>query len=125
MIKGFKEFIMQGNVVDLAVGIVIGAAFGAVVNSFVKDVLMAFIGALFGKPNFDEMTFDVGDGTVYYGRFLTALVSFLIVAAAIYFVVVVPMNHLRERRNRGQEADVEPTNEERMVALLEQIAAKQ
>ena len=59
-----------------------------------------------------------------YGQFLTALVSFLIVAAAIYFVVVVPMNHLRERRNRGQEADVEPTNEERMVALLEQIAAK-
>ncbi len=125
MIKGFKEFIMQGNVVDLAVGIVIGAAFGAVVNSFVQDVLMAFIGAIFGKPTFDEMTFAVGDGIIYYGRFLTALVSFLIVAAAIYFVVVVPMNHLRERRNRGQEADVEPTNEERMVALLEQIAAKQ
>ena len=125
MIKGFKEFIMQGNVVDLAVGIVIGAAFGAVVNSFVQDVLMAFIGAIFGKPTFDEMTFAVGDGVVYYGRFLTALVSFLIVAAAIYFVVVVPMNHLRERRNRGQEAEVELTNEEKMVALLEQIAAKQ
>lgn len=125
MIKGFKEFIMQGNVVDLAVGIVIGAAFGAVVNSFVNDVLMALIGALFGQPTFNDMVLDIGDGKVFYGKFLTALVSFLIVAAAIYFVVVVPMNHLRERRNRGQETDVEPTNEERMVALLEQIAAKQ
>ena len=95
MIKGFKEFIMQGNVVDLAVGIVIGAAFGAVVNSFVNDVLMAFIGAIFGEPNFNSLVWEVGDGKVMYGSFLTALVSFLIVAAAIYFVVVVPMNHLR------------------------------
>ncbi|MDQ2679167.1 MAG: large conductance mechanosensitive channel protein MscL [Actinomycetota bacterium] len=124
MIKGFKEFIMQGNVVDLAVGIVIGGVFGAVVNSFVQDVLMPLIGAIVGKPTFNDLILEVGDGRVFYGRFLTALVTFLITAAAIYFVVVVPMNHLRERRNRGQEADVEPTNEERMVALLEQIAAK-
>ena len=125
MIKGFKEFIMQGNVVDLAVGIVIGGVFGAVVTSFVNDVLMAFIGAIFGKPSFNDLTLDVGDGVIYYGRFLTALATFLITAAAIYFVVVVPMNRLRERRNRGQEAEVELSNEEKMVALLEQIAAKQ
>lgn len=124
MIKGFKEFIMQGNVVDLAVGIVIGASFGAVVNSFVNDVLMALVGAIVGKPTFNDMVLDIGDGRIFYGRFLTALVAFLITAAAIYFVVVVPMNHLRERRARGQEAEVEPTNEERMVALLEQIASK-
>ncbi len=125
MIKGFKEFILRGNVVDLAVGIVIGAAFSAVVTSFVDDVLMAFIGALFGEPNFNDLILNVGDGQVMYGAFLTALVSFLLVAAAVYFAVVVPMNMLAERRSRGEEDDVEPTNEERMVALLEQIANQQ
>lgn len=122
MIKGFKEFILRGNVIDLAVGIVIGAAFSAVVTSFVDNVLMAFIGAVFGEPNFNELILGVGDGEVMYGAFLTALVGFLLVAAAVYFAVVVPMNMLAERRARGQEDDVEPTNEERMVALLEQIA---
>lgn len=122
MIKGFKEFILRGNVIDLAVGIVIGAAFSAVVTSFVDNVLMAFIGAVFGEPNFNELILGVGDGEVMYGAFLTALVGFLLVAAAVYFAVVAPMNILAERRARGQETDVEPTNEERMVALLEQIA---
>ena len=125
MIKGFKEFILRGNVVDLAVGIVIGAAFSAVVTSFVDNVLMAFIGAIFGEPNFNDLVLEVGDGQVMYGAFLTALVSFLLVAAAVYFAVVVPMNMLAERRSRGEEDDVEPTNEERMVALLEQIANQQ
>jgi len=122
VIKGFKEFILRGNVIDLAVGIVIGAAFSAVVTSFVDNVLMAFIGAVFGEPNFNELILGVGDGEVMYGSFLTALVGFLLVAAAVYFAVVAPMNILAERRARGQETDVEPTNEERMVALLEQIA---
>jgi large conductance mechanosensitive channel len=125
VIKGFKEFILRGNVVDLAVGIVIGAAFSAVVTSFVDNVLMAFIGAIFGEPNFNDLVLEVGDGQVMYGAFLTALVSFLLVAAAVYFAVVVPMNMLAERRSRGEEDDVEPTNEERMVALLEQIANQQ
>mgnify|MGYP003453397333 FL=1 len=125
MIKGFKEFILRGNVVDLAVGIVVGAAFGAVVTSFVNDVLMAFIGAVVGKPSFNDLTVAVGGGIIYYGRFLTVLINFLLVAVAVYFVVVVPMNMLAERRARGQETDVEPTNEERMVALLEQIAQQQ
>lgn len=123
MIKGFRDFIVRGNVVDLAVGIVIGGVFGAVVDSFVKDVLMAFIGALFGQPNFNELTLTIGDGVVYYGNFLTALVTFLITAAAIYFVVVAPMNALSERRARGQETEPELTNEEKMVLLLEEIAA--
>lgn len=123
MIKGFKEFIVRGNVVDLAVGIVIGAAFGTVVNSFVDDVLMAIVGAVFGEPNFNSMTLSLGSGTVFYGRFLTVLVTFVITAAAIYFAVVVPMNALAERRKRGQEDEVELTNEEKMVALLEEIAA--
>lgn len=124
MLKGFKDFIMRGNVVDLAVGIVIGAAFGAVIDSFVNDILMAVVGAVVGEPNFNSLTLSIGDGEVAYGSFLTQLVSFLIVAAAIYFAVVVPINALNARRRRGQETEAEPTNEERIVALLEQIAAK-
>jgi large conductance mechanosensitive channel len=124
VIKGFKDFIMRGNVVDLAVGIVIGAAFSTVVNSFVEDVLMAVIGAIFGQPNFNQLVLDIGDGQVFYGRFLTALVAFLMVAAALYFVVVLPINALNERRRRGQEAEVELSNEERMILLLERIADK-
>ena len=123
MIKGFKEFIMRGNVVDLAVGIVIGAAFGNVVTSFVNDVLMALVGALFGQPNFNDLVLDISDGRVFYGRFLTALLTFLITAAAVYFVVVVPLNKLAERRAKG-EGDAELTHEEKMVALLEEIAGK-
>ena len=122
MLKGFKEFIMRGNVIDLAVGLVIGVAFGAVVKSFVDDVLMAFIGAVFGSPNFNDLTLSVGSGVVFYGRFITALLNFVLVAAAVYFVVIVPMNKLAERRAKGGDEDIEPTNEEKMVALLEQIA---
>jgi large conductance mechanosensitive channel len=121
VLKGFKEFISKGSVVDLAVGVVIGAAFGAVIKSFTDDVLMAFIGAIFGKPNFGDLTFAVGDGTVFYGRFLNALITFLLTAAAIYFVVVVPINAMRNRQGKPEE---EMSNEDKMVELLERIANK-
>lgn len=88
MIKGFRDFILKGNVVDLAVGIVIGVAFGALVNSFVKNLIMTPIAAIFGSPNFDALH----AGPFMYGAFLTALVQFLIIAVVIYFVVVKPMN---------------------------------
>lgn len=123
MLKGFKEFIMRGNVVDMAVGIVVGAAFGAVVDSFVNDVLMAFVGVIIGEPNFNDLVLTINDGKIAYGRFLTVLISFLLVSAAIYFVVVTPLNALAARRKTGEE-DAEPTDDERMVALLEEIAAQ-
>ena len=99
MLDGFKKFIMRGNVVDLAVGIVIGAAFTVVINSFVNDVLMAIIGAIFGKPNFNDLTFTVGDGVVYYGRFLTALLSFIITAAALLANVGLWLSHSRHHQH--------------------------
>jgi large conductance mechanosensitive channel len=83
----FREFVNRGSVVDLAIGIVIGAAFTTVVNSFVNDVLNAFIGAVVGKPNFNDLTLPIGDGVVAYGRFLTAVVNFLIVAFALFLVI--------------------------------------
>lgn len=114
MLKGFKEFIMKGNVIDLAVAVVIGAAFGAVVNALVANVLMPLIAAITGSPNFDSFALVTINGVdIKFGVFLTALVNFIIIAAAIYFLVVVPMNHLIARRNarldiKPVEAPVDP-----------------
>ncbi len=101
MLKGFKEFIMKGNVVDFAVAVVIGGAFALVVNALVNSVLMPFIAGLVGSPNFDSfLLWNFNGNEVAFGVLLTAIVNFLLVAAAIYFVVVAPMNHMIERRNR-------------------------
>ncbi len=102
MVQGFREFILRGNVVELAVAVVIGAAFGAVVTSFAADILTPLIG-IFGTPNFDELTVSIGRAEVRYGLFLNALFSFLMVAAAIYFFVVRPINALEARRQAGAE----------------------
>lgn len=124
MIKGFKEFIMRGNVIDLAVGVVIGAAFGALVTQLTASFIDPLITLIGGGGELGG-TFTV-DGVVFdYGAFINAVITFLLTAAAVYFLVVVPYNTLRERRDRGQETEVEPTNEEKMVALLEQIADRQ
>ena len=98
MLSGFKQFIMRGNVVDLAVGVVIGGAFGAVVASLTKDLLMPLIGAIVGKPDFSAIT----AGPLLVGNFLNAVVAFLLVAFAIYFFVVMPMNAVTARMNKGQ-----------------------
>src|SRR5690349_5960732 len=100
MLKGFKEFLLRGNVVDLAVAVVIGAAFGAVVAALVKDLLTPFIAALVGKPDFSALTFTVNGSKFLYGDFINAVVSFLLVGAAIYFFVIVPMKALMARANR-------------------------
>jgi large conductance mechanosensitive channel len=97
MLKGFREFVLRGNVVDLAVGVVIGAAFGAVVTSFTKDLLTPAIAAIVGKPDFSGIAMTVNGSKLMVGNFLNALISFLLVAAAIYFFVVVPMNALMKR----------------------------
>lgn len=122
MLKGFKDFIMKGNVVDLAVAVVIGAAFGAVVNSLVENILMPLIAALFGSTNFDGFALLTINGVdIKFGVFLTVLVNFFIVAAAIYFMVVVPMNHMIARRNaklgiKEEEPAVDP-----QIELLTEI----
>jgi len=110
MLKEFRDFILRGNVVDLAVGIVIGAAFGALVTSFVTNILTPLLG-LVGVPNLAEMTFSAGSATVAYGLFLNALLSFVLIAAAIFFFVVKPMTAI-SARIRKPEAD-EVTDEER------------
>ena len=98
--SGFKQFLLRGNVVDLAVGVVIGAAFGAVVTSLVKDLLTPLIAALVKQPDFAGMTFTVNGSKFLYGDFINAFLSFLIIAAAVYFFVVVPINALIARTRR-------------------------
>lgn len=120
MLQGFKDFIMKGNVMDLAVGIIIGAAFGAVVNSLVENVLMPAIALAVGEPNFDNWLALGPDGSIKVGMLLTALVNFLLIAAAVYFFIVMPMNKMIDARNRrlgiDPEEEVEP-----QIALLTEI----
>jgi large conductance mechanosensitive channel len=108
MLKEFKKFILRGNVVDLAVGIVIGAAFTGVVNSFVSDVINPLVSIFYQGTEFSKATFVIGDTTFKYGDFINNLISFLIVAAVVFFFVVKPINHLTDRlaRSKGTE---EPT----------------
>jgi large conductance mechanosensitive channel len=100
VLNEFKEFILRGNVVDLAVGIVIGAAFTALVNSLVADLLTPVIAALFGQPDFSQLDFTINDSRFTYGNFLNAVFSFLMVAAALFFFVVKPVNALTERTRK-------------------------
>ena len=92
MFKGFREFIARGNVIDLAIGVVIGAAFGAVVTAFVKDLLTPLIAAIAGKPDFSAFSFEVNGSKFLYGDFINAVISFLLIAAAVYYFVVLPVN---------------------------------
>jgi large conductance mechanosensitive channel len=101
MLKGFKEFVLRGNVLDLAVAVVIGAAFGAVVTALVKDLLTPLIAAIVGKPDFSAIAFTVNGSQFPVGDFINAIVSFLLISAAIYFFVIAPMNAIVARAHRG------------------------
>ena len=105
MLKGFKQFLLRGNVVDMAVGIVVGASFGTVVTGLVKDLLSLFIAALAKQPDFSELTFTINGSKFLYGEFVNALLSFLITAAAVYFFVVLPLNALIARARKEPPAD--------------------
>jgi large conductance mechanosensitive channel len=103
MLNGFKQFILRGNVIDLAVGVVIGAAFGSVVNSLVKDIITPLISALIRVPDFAGLYAVLGTSRIAYGSFLNILLTFLLTAAAVYFLVVMPINALVRRLHRGDE----------------------
>lgn len=118
MLIGFKEFITRGNVIDLAVGLIIGGAFTAVVNALVESVIMPAISMLVGSPSFDEFFVF---GQVKIGVFLTAVVNFLLIAAAVYFCIVMPINTLNERRARKLGLDPEAEEEDPQIVLLKEI----
>ena len=118
MLKGFKQFIMRGNVVDLAIAVVVGTAFTALIKAFVVDILTPVIAAVVGKPNFATLTFTINHSQFLYGDLINALITFIAVAAAVYFFVVAPLNAIVARRARGQ-APVDETPPD--IALLTEI----
>ena len=124
MLKGFRQFVLRGNVLDLAVAVVIGGAFAAVVTALVKDLLTPLIAALVGKPDFSAINFTVNGSQFLIGDFINALIAFLLMAAAVYFFVVAPVNAIVERRRRG-EPPADPTTKKCPECLSEvPIAAR-
>jgi large conductance mechanosensitive channel len=117
MLRGFRAFLLRGNVVDLAIAVVIGVAFGAVINAFVKDLITPLIAALGGKPDFSSLAFTINKSRFLYGDFFNALIAFVIIAAVIYFFVVVPYTALIERSRKEPPAD--PTTKKCTECLSE------
>ena len=109
MLKEFKAFILRGNVVDLAVGIVIGTAFTALVTALVRDILTPFIAAIFGKPDFSNLTFAINGSKFTYGDFINFVIAFLLIAAALFFFVVKPVNWLTARARREPPPEPDTT----------------
>jgi large conductance mechanosensitive channel len=119
VIKEFREFILRGNVVDLAIAVVLGAAFGAVVAALVSDIITPLVAAVFGQPDFGGLSFTINGSKFAYGHFINTVITFLTVAAAIFFLVVKPMNVLLARRKAKEEPAPESPTED--ILLLTEI----
>lgn len=123
MLKGFKQFILRGNVLDLAVGVVIGSSFGAVVTALVKSLITPFIGAIIKTPDFSRLFFTINKSRFMYGDFLNALISFILVSTAVYFLIVLPINKLMSKIKAQPPSD--PTTKKCSECLSEiPLAAK-
>jgi large conductance mechanosensitive channel len=118
MLREFRDFLLRGNIVELAIAFVLGVAFGALITSFVDNLLMPVVAMIIGKPDFRDLTFTINDSVFRYGAFLTDVISFVAVAAAIFFFVVKPMDALRARRAGGAEEEGLPDEERRHQELL-------
>jgi large conductance mechanosensitive channel len=125
MLKGFRDFVMRGNVIDLAIAVIIGAAFGAVVTAFSTDFVGGLLGALGGTPDFGDAGVTVNGSKIVYGSTLTALIQFLIVAAVIYFVIVVPVMRLAERRGAADSESPAPSDETKLLTEIRDLLAQQ
>lgn len=117
MIKEFKEFLFKGNIVDLAVAVVLGGAFALVVNSFVNDILMNVIAAIFGEPDFSSLTFDLGDGVIAYGAFLNTVINLVIVGFALFMV----LKAYNRARKQAEEAPAGPTEIELLTEIRDSL----
>lgn len=122
MLKGFRDFLLRGNIVDLAVAVVLGTAFGAVVKAFADDFVGGLIGVLGGTPDFGNSGISIGDGKIVYGTTITALIYFVIVAAVIYFVVVLPLQSIIARRKKAEAVvDAQPSEEAQLLAEIRDL----
>jgi len=125
MLKEFRDFLLRGNIVDLAVAFVIGLAFAALVNSLVKDLILPVVAAIIGKPDFSNLTFTIHDAKFRYGAFITSAIQFVAIAAAVFFFVVKPVDMLMKRfRSPAEEGvpDEERRHQELLAALRESTA---
>ncbi|WP_323746431.1 large conductance mechanosensitive channel protein MscL [Catenulispora pinisilvae] len=126
LFSGFKKFLMRGNVVDLAVAVVMGAAFGAIVKSLVSDIIMPLITAIFGKQDYTKLTFTINKSSFAYGDLLTNVISFVSIAAAVYFLIVMPLNHLNDRRKARLGIPEQATaTEKELLAEIRDLLASQ
>ncbi len=126
MLKGFRDFLLRGNVVDLAVAVVLGAAFGTVVTAFSDDFIGGILGAIGGSPDFGDAGVTVNDSKIVWGSTFTALINFVIVGAAIYFAVVVPMTKLMTLRARSSDAPTPaPSDEAKLLTEIRDLLAEQ
>ena len=124
MLEEFRDFLMKGNIVDLAVAFVMGVAFAAVVNSLVDNLVMPIIAMIIGKPDFSDLTFTVNDAVFRYGAFITDLISFVAIAAAVFFFVVKPIGTMLDRMKGRDEADAVSDEERRHQELLAALQAR-
>lgn len=118
MIKEFRDFVTRGNLVELAVAFVMGIAFAAVVTSLTENVVMPIVAIPFGEPNFNSLTWTVNDSVIAYGAFITAAVTFLLVALGVFFLIVKPINALRARQVAGEETAAEPPEDIRLLTEI-------
>lgn len=123
MLSDFKKFLLQGNLIELAVAFVIGAAFAAVVKSLVDNLVMPILAAVGGKPNFDDLTFTINDAVFRYGAFITAVVGFIAVAAAVFFFVVKPVTKIMDRYKKDEEAA--PDAQEELLKEIKSLLERQ
>jgi large conductance mechanosensitive channel len=123
MLTEFKDFLMRGNIVDLAVAFVLGVAFAAVVTSFVDDLVMPIIAMIIGKPDFSNLTFTINDAVFRYGAFITQVITFIAIVAAVFFFVVRPVRTMAERRAKGEPEPI-PDEERRHQELLAALRAQ-
>jgi large conductance mechanosensitive channel len=119
---GFKKFLLRGNVVDLAVAVIIGVAFGAVVTAFTADILTPIIGAIGGKPDFSSLKFTINSSHFFYGAFINAVISFVIVAATVYYFVVLPVNTLLDRFKPAPDEPIPTHDCPHCLSSIPQIA---
>jgi large conductance mechanosensitive channel len=124
MLKEFRDFLMRGNIVELAIAFVMGVAFAAVVNSLVNDLVMPIIAMIIGKPSFSDLTFTINDAVFRYGSFITALITFVAIAAAVFFFVVKPMESVMARSRKPEEEPPIPDEERRHQELLAALRAR-
>lgn len=125
--RGFRDFLLRGNVIDLAVAVVVGTAFTAIITSLVQNILTPLIAVIVGQPSFDGLSFTLRDTAIQYGAFLTALINFVLIAAALYFFVVLPYKHISEARARrarttdDAEPPAPPTDEAVLLAEIRDL----